>query len=119
MILDYSQFVYLALIRRHSHEVREHDIVLEGVGDPDQVQRVLVDTDLLCQKCCIVRAEKGSAVWVDAEAEVSDADLEHGLSDDIGDGGCDARVHLCRIICGCVVLVVKVDEEDVGYEWRT
>jgi len=101
------------------HKVWKYDIVLESVGDPDQVQRVLVDADLLCQECCIVGAEERSAVGVDAQAEVSYSHLEHGLSDDVGDGGCDAGIHLCRIICWCVVLVVEIDKEDVGYQRRT
>lgn len=77
----------------------------------------MIDADLLSEQSGVVRAEKATAVRVDADAEVADADLEHRLSDDIGDSGCDAGVDLCRVICRSVVVVVEGYEEDTGDQW--
>ncbi|KAB8659307.1 hypothetical protein FH972_026196 [Carpinus fangiana] len=41
-------------------EIGEDDAVLEGAGDPDQVQRILVDSDLCCKARGIVAAEERS-----------------------------------------------------------
>ena len=88
-------------------EIREDDLVLERLGDPDQVQRVLVDADLLGEQSGVVGAEEATAVRVDADAEVADADFEHRLSDNVGDSGCDAGIDLCRVVCGCIVVIVE------------
>merc|ERR1719282_780169 len=93
-------------------QIREDDLVLERLGDPDQVQRILVNADLLREQSGVVGAEEATAVRVDADAEVADADFEHRLSDNVGDGGCDAGVDLCRVVCGGVVIVVEGYEED-------
>lgn len=99
--------------REYLQEVGEHNGVLEGCGNPDQVQRVLVDVDALRESGGIVRA-KECAVCVCAESEVTNADLECCLSDNVGNGCCDARVDLCWVVIGRVIIVVKVDEEDAG-----
>ena len=93
-------------------EVRKHDAILERLGHPDEVQRVLVDADLLREQSGVVGAEEAAAVRVDADAEVADADFEHRLSDNVGNSGCDAGVDLCRVICGCIVVIVEGYEED-------
>ena len=102
---------------RNLQEVREDDGILERRGDPNQVQRILVDVDALRQGGGIVRAQKG-AVGVCAETEVSHAHLELGLADNVRDGGCHTRVDLCWIIIRRVVVVVEVDQEDAGDEGR-
>ena len=99
----------------YSHEVGKDNIVLERARDPDQVQRVLVDRDLRGQGGRVVRAQERAPLRVDADAEVSDAHLEHGVADDVGDGCGHAGVDLGGVEDGRVVLVVEVDEEDVGY----
>ena len=100
---------------RNLQEIREDDGILERRGDPDQVQRILVDVDALRQRGGIVRAQEG-AVCVCAETKVSHAHLELGLADNVRDGGCHTRVDLCWIIIGRVVVVVEVDQEDAGDE---
>ena len=98
------------------HEVWEHDFVFERLGDPDQIQRVLIYAYLLGEQCRVVRAEEVAAVWVDADPEVAHADFEHRSSDDVGDGRCDAGVDLCGVVCRRVGLVIEGYEEDAGYE---
>lgn len=100
------------------HQVREDDTVFEGVGHPDQIQRILIHAHLAGQTGRVVGAQKGAAVRVDADAEVADADLQFGAADDVGDGGGDARVDLGGVEGGRVGLVVERDEEDVGDEGR-
>ena len=97
-----------------SHQIRKHDIILESIRNPYQIQRVLVDTDLLRQQRRIVRAQEASSVRIYADAEIPHADLEHGPSYDVGDRGCYTGVDLCRVVGGRVVVVIEVDEEDVG-----
>lgn len=101
------------------HQIREHDLVLERLCDPDQVQRVLIDADLLRQQRRIVRAQKRSTVGVDAQSKVSHSYLEHSLANDVGYRRCDPRIHLGRVVRWRISLVVKVDEEDIWYRGRT
>ena len=98
-------------------EIGEDDGVLERCRYPDQVQRILVDVDALRESSGIVRAQE-CAVGVCAEAEVANADFERCLSDNVGNGCCDAGIDLCRIVIGRVVIVVEVDEEDAGDQRR-
>lgn len=92
-------------------EVGEDNGILECCRHPDQVERVLVDVDALGESGGVVRAQEG-AVCVCAETKVADADFERCLSDDVGDGGCDAGVYLCRVVVWRVIIVVEVDQED-------
>ena len=103
--------------RRCLQEVGENDGVLEGRCHPDQVQWILVDVDALRKSGGIVRA-KESTVCVCAQSEVSNTNFERCLSDDVGNGCCDAWVDLCWVVIGRVVIVVEVDEEDAGDQWR-
>lgn len=98
-----------------SHEVWEHHTVLEGVGDPDQVQWILIDADLFGEKCRVVRAEVTSSVGLYAEAEVSYSDLKICSPDDVAECCCDAWVDLCWVVGRCVLFVVEGYEEDVRY----
>ncbi len=100
---------------RGLHEVRKHNAVLERARNPDQVQRVLVDADLRCQRARVVAAQPRAAVGVDADAEVADPGLERGSAHEILDRACHARVHLRRVVHGRIGFVVQRDEEDVGY----
>ena len=92
-------------------EVGEDNGILECCRHPYQVERVLVDVDALCESGGIVGAQEGS-VCVCAQSKVADTDFERCLSDDVGDGGCDAGVYLCRVVVWRVIIVVEVDEED-------
>lgn len=74
----------------------------------------MINSNLLGELRRVVGAQEGAAVRVDADAEVADADLEHCVADDVGDGGDDAWVDLGAAKDGRVVLVVEGDEEDVG-----
>lgn len=98
-------------------KIGEHDGIFECVRDPDQVQRILVDVDALCECGGIVGAEE-RAVGVGAEAKVSDTHFELSPADNVGDGGCDTGINLCGVIVGGVVLIVEVDQEDAGNERR-
>jgi hypothetical protein len=40
------------------------------------------------------------------------------LSDDVGDGCCDAGVYLCRVVVWRVIIVVEVDEENARDQRR-
>jgi len=101
----------------HLHEIGEDDGVLEGLRHPDQVQRVLVDVDLLGQGRRVVGAQEAAAVRRDADAEVADPHFELCAADDVGDGGGDARVDLRGRVGRVVGLVVQRDEEDARNEW--
>lgn len=103
--------------RRCLQEVGENDGVLEGRRHPDQVQWILIYVDALRKSGSIVRAEE-SAVCVCAQSEVSNAHFKRCLSNNVGDSCCDTRIDLCRIVIGCIIIVVEIDEEDAGYERR-
>lgn len=66
--------------RRYSHEVGEHDRVLELARQPDEVEGVLVDRDLLGERGGVVGAQPAAAVRVDADAEVAHAGLQVGVA---------------------------------------
>jgi hypothetical protein len=89
-------------------EVGEHDGVLEGRCDPDQVQWILIDVDALRKSGRIVRA-KESTVCVCAESEVSNANFQRCLSNNVGNRCCHARIDLCRIVVGSIIIVIEVD----------
>ena len=76
----------------------------------------MVHADLVGQEGGVVRAEEGSAVGVDADAEVSHPDFQLSPADDIRYGGCNARVDLRRAVRGRVGLVVEGYEEDAWDE---
>lgn len=59
----------------YSHEVWEHDGVLELARQPDEVEGVLVDRDLLGEGGGVVGTQPAAAVRVDADAEVAHAGL--------------------------------------------
>lgn len=98
------------------HQIWEDDLVLERLSHPDQVQRVLVNGDLLGKERGIVRAQEAASIWIDAEAEVSDSDFHLGLTDDVRYRRCDAGIDLLRVVCGRVTLVPEGDEEDAWYQ---
>jgi hypothetical protein len=103
--------------RRNLQKVGEDNGILECCRNPDQVERVLVDVDALGESGGVVGAQEGS-VCVCAETKVSDTDFERCLSDNVGDGGCDAGVYLCRVVVWRVIIVVEIDEEDAGDQRR-
>ena len=95
------------------HQVWEHDSIFERASNPDQVQRVLVDIDLLCKGGCVVRAQVPASIRSDADSKVSDTDFHACMADNVGDGCYDAWVDLRGVKIGCIVLVVQGDQEDV------
>lgn len=100
----------------NSHEVREHDRVLELARQPDEVEGVLVDRHLLGERGGVVGAQPAAAVRVDADAEVAHAGLEVGLPREPLDGRVGGVVYLGRVGPGDVVVVVEGYQEDVGDE---
>lgn len=58
------------------------------------------------------------AVRCDAQTEVPHADFEQCSADNIRNGRRNTGVDLCWVILRRVVLVVEVDEEDIGYQRR-
>lgn len=97
-------------------QVRKHHTILERLRDPDQIQRILVYADLFREEGDVVGAEEAAAVRVDADAKVAHPHFEHGVADEVGDCGCDARVDLCGVVDGGVHLVVEGDDEDARDE---
>lgn len=80
---------------RDLHQVGEHNHILKLARQPNQIQRILINADLVRQTRRIVAAEPGSAIGVDADAEESHARLELRPADDLGDCGVNAEVCLC------------------------
>jgi len=76
----------------------------------------LVDIDLLSQCCCVVAAQIPTTVRCDADAKVTNPNLQLGIADYVGDCGCDAWVDLDRTVRWCVGFVVETDKEDSGNE---
>lgn len=72
-----QQHIFESIIRtrRRLHEVGKDDRVLECARNPNQIQRVLIHTDLPSQARRIIAAQEGSSVRVDADAEVSHSDF--------------------------------------------
>lgn len=91
----------------NSHQVGKDNHVLELAGQPDEVEGVLVDRDLLGQGGGVVGAQPGAAVRVDADAEEAHAGLEVGVACDAGELGVGRIVDLCRVRVWGVVLVVE------------
>jgi hypothetical protein len=99
-----------------SHKVRKHDGVLELARQPDEVEGVLVDRDLLGEGGGIVGAQPGAAVRVDADAKVADAGLQVGVARegvDVAEGG---EVDLGGVGLRDVIVIVEGYQEDVWDE---
>lgn len=100
-------FINLPLfIEEDSHQIREYNLVLECTSDPDQIQGVLIDIDLVRQLGRVVAAEEVSTVRIDADAEVADTDLEHSVADNVRDRCVHPGVHLSRVVRRHVIFVV-------------
>lgn len=97
------------------HQIWEHYAVLERAGDPDEIQWVLIDTDLACETAGIVAAQEGATVCINADTEIAHSDFKLRLSHNICNRCCDSRVDLCRIEYWRIVFVIEGDEEYVGY----
>lgn len=100
----------------YSHEVGEHDRVLELARQPDEVQGVLVDRDLLGERGGVVGAQPAAAVRVDADAEVAHAGLQVGVAGQALDGRVGGVVDLGCVGPRGVVVIVEGYQEDVGDE---
>lgn len=102
-------------VRPNSHQVREHHHILKLARQPDQVQGILVDRDLLREGGRVVGAQPRAAIGVDADAKVADAGLQVGGAGKVLDLRVGGVVDLCGVGVWCVVVVVEGEEEDVGY----
>lgn len=80
----------------NDEQVGEYDSILEGSRNPDQVQWILVDGQIVDERSCVVGANVTTAVTVDADAEVANTHAELSVTDDVGDGLCNAGVDLFR-----------------------
>lgn len=89
----------------NDEEIGEDDGVLEGCCDPHEVERVLVDVQIVDECGGVVGADVAAAVSVDADTEVSDAHSELRISDNVCDGLRDAGVDLFGRIGGCVLFI--------------
>ncbi len=98
-----------------SHQIWEDYAVFECAGDPDEIQWILIDTNLACETAGIIAAQEGATVCIDADAEIAHSDFELRLSDNVRYGCRDSRIDLCRIEGWWVVFVIEGHEEDVGY----
>lgn len=97
------------------HEVRKHHHILELTCQPDQVERILVDADLLSQGRGVIRAQPRTAIWIYANAKVAHTGLEARITRDALNLGVDGIVDLRGIWVRCVVVVIEREEEDVRY----
>ena len=86
-------------------KVGEDDGVLESCCDPDEVERVLIDRQVVDERGRIVGADVATAIAIDADTEVSNTHAKLGVTDNVGDGLSDARVDLFSGVSGCVLLV--------------
>jgi hypothetical protein len=86
-------------------QVGEDDGVLESRRDPHQIERVLVDVQVVDERGGVVGADVAAAVSVDADAEVADAHAELGVADNVCDGLRDTGVDLLRGVGGRVLFV--------------
>ena len=93
--------------KEYSHQVRKDYVVFECTGDPDQIQGILIDTDLARQTASIVAAKEGAAVGIDADSEVAHSDFKVCLSDDVRNCGRDPGIDLRRIEDRGVAFVVE------------
>ena len=59
----------------HLHEIWKDYAVLERAGYPDEVQWILIDTDLAGETAGIVAAQEGATVRIDTDAKVSHSDF--------------------------------------------
>ena len=65
---------------RDSHQVRKYNAILKCTCYPNQIQRILVHAHLPRQTTGIVAAQKRSAIWIDAYAEITYPDFKYGLT---------------------------------------
>ena len=101
---------------KDSHQIRKHNHVFELRGQPDQIERILVDRDLVGEGRGIVTAQPGAAVRVHADAEVAHTSLQVGVTGDNGDGRVGIVVDLRGVGNRFIALIVQREEEDAGDE---
>lgn len=100
----------------HLQQIRKHNHILKRLCNPHKIKRILLHTDPLRQSRRIITTQPAAigAIRIDTNTKVSDADLELGVADDVGDRGGDVGVHLGGGVGRRVGLVVEGDQEDVG-----
>lgn len=54
------------MLKRYSHQIWKDDHILELAGEPDQIQRILINAHFVCQRRCIVTTQPSPAIRVDA-----------------------------------------------------
>lgn len=77
------------------HQIWKHNHILELTSQPNQIERILINTDFIRQSRSVVTAKPRSSIWIDAYTEVAYACGESGATDDIADGGVHVEVRLC------------------------
>lgn len=60
---------------RNLHQIWEYNHIFKLCRQPDQIQGIIVNCDLLRQRRRIVTAQPGTAIGVDADSEIADACL--------------------------------------------
>lgn len=85
-------------------------------SQPNQVERVLIDADLLSQCRGIVRAQPGTSIWIDTDAKVAHARLKLSVAGQGLELRVLGKVDLGRVGVRDVVVVVEGEEEDVWYQ---
>ena len=98
----------------NSHQIRKHDIVLESICHPYQVERILVNGHLRCQTRRIVTAQKGSTVGINTYTKIADTNFELRLSDNVGNRRGNTGVNLGGIEARRIGLVIEGYEEYAG-----
>lgn len=83
-------------------------------GEPNQVERILVDGDFIGQSGGIVAAKPTATVGADADTKVADTSGETSVASDVLDGGVNIVVYLRRVGDGSVAVIVQGQEEDIG-----
>lgn len=67
-------------------KIREHNCILEGRGNPDQVEWILVDRDNLGQRGGVGVANERATVRLNADTKVSHTNFQDGGTDNVGHG---------------------------------
>ena len=94
------------IVRDCSHQIWENNVIFECTCDPNQIQRILINRNLLCKRTCIVATQEATPVVVNANAKVAHSNLQLGLADDVGDCCRYPGVYLSGIEDGWIGLVI-------------
>jgi len=54
-------------------QIWEDDLILKLTCEPDQIQGILIDAHLVCQRSGIITTQPSSSIWIDTDAKVADS----------------------------------------------